>query len=96
MEIFLWCAGALWVLLGAGWLSIAKSAFHEIGACLCFSFGVSFWAWAAILGRLRVWHREWRAAQRPASAAPSGAGTPIDQAIHGVRAGGAMMWEDGR
>jgi len=93
MESFLGCAGALWVLFGIGYLLGAKSAIHEIAACLSMSFGVSFWAWAAILGRLRAWHRDWKATQSAGAGAPpvatggGGADVPIDRAIQGVRAG---------
>lgn len=52
MQWFLIAAGCLWIAIGAAIVSDAKSAIHEILACLLFSFGVLFWAFAAIM---RAW-----------------------------------------
>lgn len=49
MQWFLITAGCLWIAIGAAVVSDAKSAIHEILACLLFSFGVLFWAFAAIM-----------------------------------------------
>jgi hypothetical protein len=92
METFLALAGALWILMGLGVLATAKSAIHEILACLAVSFGLMFWGFAGIMGRMRAMEKSWRAMQHPTAVESPRVtkleiGTPIEQAINGVRAG---------
>lgn len=54
MQTFLILAGMLWAFAGMGVLAAAKSAIHEILACLAISFAVMFWAFAAVLHQLRA------------------------------------------
>lgn len=58
MQVFLTVCGCVWAVIGILVLSDAKSAIHEILACLLFSFGIVFWAFAAALS-------EWRKFQQP-------------------------------
>ncbi|MGE0022884.1 MAG: hypothetical protein AB7S70_04545 [Hyphomicrobium sp.] len=86
MQTFLILAGMLWTFAGMGVLTSAKSAIHEILACLAISFAVMFWAFAAVLHQLR---------------ATAGALTTAVQAIsssqnqHGAHANGEMRTDPG-
>lgn len=57
--------GVIWLLLGAGVEITAKSAIHEILACLLFSFGILFFAVAAAFAE---WRRERKSASAQSSA----------------------------
>jgi hypothetical protein len=54
MSVFLNLAGILWCILGAGVLATAKSAIHEILACLAVSFGLMFWGFASVIEQLKA------------------------------------------
>lgn len=49
MREFLLAAGIVWIILGLAVFGMAKSAIHEILACLAVSFGLMFWAFSAII-----------------------------------------------
>ena len=53
MAILLFLAGIVWAFLGFGVFATAKSAIHEILACLAVSFGVMFWGLAGIIVQLK-------------------------------------------
>lgn len=49
MRLFLVVAGLVWLLSGLVVLADAKSAIHEILACLALSFGVVFFALSSLI-----------------------------------------------
>ena len=84
MEVILGLAGAAWIFSGLSILVSAKSAIHEILACLAVSFGVMFWGFAAVVGQLK---RIVEQGKISASPAPMTRDVPIEEAISGVRGG---------
>lgn len=54
MTTFLQVAGVVWILFGVAVAFAAKSAVHEILACLVISFGIMFLAFVAVIDALEV------------------------------------------
>lgn len=89
MQVIIGFAACAWIGWGVLVFLMAKSAIHEILACLFVSFGILFCAIASIMGQLS----RWQTAQDNAHASPA---QPVPQPTHQQMGAGPLSGRLGR